>query len=88
MNPPCQEIEIIDILPPEVDIVTDAFGPGQDIAWIAGAVTTYLTADPTDPDEALYSPAGRSLQIILSRQAPFALGPGEEGRIIYRVSIR
>jgi uncharacterized repeat protein (TIGR01451 family) len=83
-----REIEIIDMLPPEVDIVTDVFGPGQDIAWVAGAVTTYLTADPTDPDEALYSAAARSLQVILSRQVPFTLGPGEEGRIIYRVSIR
>lgn len=83
-----QEIEIIDFLPPEVDIVIGAFGPGRDIAWIAGAVTTYLTADPTDPDEALYSSAVRSLQIVLSRQAPFVLGSGEEGRIIYRVSIR
>jgi uncharacterized repeat protein (TIGR01451 family) len=83
-----QEIEIIDFLPPEVDIVTDAFGPGQDVAWVDGAVTTYLTADPSDPDEALYSAAARSLQVILSRQAPFTLGPGDEGRIIYRVSIR
>jgi len=83
-----QEIEIIDILPPEVDIVIDAFGPGQDIAWIDGAVTTYLTADPADADEALYSAAGHSLQIIFSRQAPFVLGPDEEGRIIYRVRIQ
>lgn len=83
-----QEIEIFDILPPEVDIVIDAFGPGQDIAWVDGAVTTYLTADPADPDEALYSAAGHSLQVILSRQAPFALAPGEEGRIIYRVRIQ
>ena len=83
-----QEIEIIDNLPAEVDIVIDAFGPGQDVAWVDGAGTSYLTADPTDPDEALYSAAGRSLQIIFSRQGPFVLGPGEEGRIIYRVSIR
>ena len=83
-----QEIEIIDILPPEVDIVFDAFGPGQDVAWVDGAVTTYLTADPSDADEALYSAAARSLQVILSRQAPFTLAPDGEGRIIYRVSIR
>ncbi|HER43547.1 MAG TPA: DUF11 domain-containing protein, partial [Candidatus Eisenbacteria bacterium] len=83
-----QEIEIIDILPDEVDIVTDAFGPGGDIAWISGAATAYLTADPADPDEALYDPASRSLRIVLSRRAPFALGPGEEGRIVFRVRIR
>ena len=83
-----QEIEILDNLPAEVDILTSAFGPGLDIAWIDGAVTTYLTADPTDADEALYSAAGRTLQVILSRQVPFVLGSGEEGRIIYRVTIQ
>jgi len=83
-----REIEISDVLPAEVDIVTDAFGPGRDIKWTAGAVTTYLTADPTDPDEALYTAATRSLTVVLSRRAPFTLGPGEEGRIIYRARIR
>lgn len=83
-----QEIEITENLPPEVDIVLDAFGPGQDVAWVDGAVTTYLTADPGDADEALYDAAGRTLRVILSRQAPFLLAPGEEGRIVYRVRIR
>ena len=83
-----QEIEIIDPTPAEVDIVLDAFGPGQDIAWVNGAVTTYLTAEPADADEAMYIAATRTLHVLLSRQAPFALGPGEEGRIIYMVRIR
>ena len=83
-----QEIEIVDALPAEVEIVLDAFGPGRDIAWVDGAGTTYLTADPADSDEALYSAAGHSLQLILSRQAPYVLGPAEEGRIIYQVRIQ
>ncbi len=83
-----QEIEIIDPTPAEVDIVLDAFGPGQDIAWVNGAVTTYLTAEPADADEAMYIAATRTLHVLLSRQAPFALAPGEEGRIIYMVRIR
>jgi uncharacterized repeat protein (TIGR01451 family) len=83
-----QEIEIIDPTPAEVDLEPDAFGPGQDIAWVNGAVTTYLTADPADADEAMYDSGSRTLHVLLSRQAPFVLAPGEEGRIIYMVRIR
>lgn len=83
-----REIEIIDPSPAEVDIELGSFGPGQDVAWVNGAVTTYLTADPADADEAMYISATRTLHVLLSRQAPFALAPGEEGRIIYRVRIQ
>jgi uncharacterized repeat protein (TIGR01451 family) len=83
-----QEIEIIDYVSEDLDIVADAFGPGQDIAWVDGGVTSYLTFDPSDPDEAMFLSADRSLHVLLSRQSPFVLGSGEEGRIIYRVRIR
>jgi uncharacterized repeat protein (TIGR01451 family) len=83
-----QEIELIDNIPIEVDIVADAFGPGQDVAWFNGAVTIYLTADPADADEAMYIAATRTLHVLLSRQAPFELAPGEEGRIVYMVRIQ
>ena len=83
-----REIEIIDPTPAEVDIELNAFGPGQDVAWVNGAGTTYLTADPADADEAMYIAATRTLHVLLSRQAPFELAPGEEGRIIYMVRIR
>ncbi len=83
-----QEIEVIDPVSDAVDIVTDAFGPGQDIAWVRNGSTVYLTADPTDPDEALYETAERHIRFILSRQVPFILESGEEGRLIYMVRIK
>lgn len=83
-----QEIEIIDPVSSAVDIVTDAFGPGNDIAWIQGAVTVYLTADPADADEAMFEMPERRLRVDLSRQAPFALESGAEGRLVYMVRIK
>jgi hypothetical protein len=82
-----QEIEVIDPVSATVDLVTDAFGPGQDITWMKDGAPIYLTADPADADEALLMPDG-TLRIILSRQAPFVLGSGEQGSIIYRVRIQ
>jgi uncharacterized repeat protein (TIGR01451 family) len=83
-----QEIEIIDPIAEQVDFVTDAFGAGNDVAWVNGGATVYLTADPTDPDEALLEMPGRRLRIVLSRQNPFVLESGAEGSIIYKVRIR
>jgi uncharacterized repeat protein (TIGR01451 family) len=82
-----QEIEISDPVPAEVDLVTDAFGAGLDITWMRDGATVYLTADPADADEAMLMPGG-TLRIELSRRAPFVLGSGESGQIIYRVRIR
>ena len=82
------EIEIVDPIATELDLVTDAFGPGADIAWNTTAGTTYLTADPLDADEALFDTGTSTLRVILSRQAPFTLGAGESGSIEYRVRIR
>jgi uncharacterized repeat protein (TIGR01451 family) len=83
-----QEIEIFDPVSADVDLVTGAFGPGNDIAWTRSGTTVYLTADPADADEALYDAAAGTLRVILSRQAPFILGSGEEGSIEYVVRIR
>lgn len=83
-----QEIEIIDPLSDAVDFVTDAFGPGQDVAWVRNGSTVYLTADPTDPDEAMLEVPERRLRVVLSRQNPYILESGTEGRIIYSVRIR
>ncbi len=83
-----REIEIYDPISPLVDLVTDAYGPGNDIAWTTGGTTVYLTTDPADADEALFDLAARTLRIIFSRQAPFALGSGETGTIEYQVRIR
>ncbi len=82
-----REIEIIDPVPAEVDLVLDAFGPGNDIEWMRGGVGAYLTADPLDPDEAMLDPSG-FLHIVLSRQAPFTLESGGQGSITYRVRVR
>jgi uncharacterized repeat protein (TIGR01451 family) len=82
------EIEIIDPVSESVELVTGAFGAGQDIEWIRDSTTVYLTADPTDPDEALFYVSERRLRIILSRQDPYILESGREGKIIYRVRIR
>ena len=83
-----REIEITDPVSEAVELVTDGFGPGQDIAWISGSGTVYLTADPADADEAMYDSSEKLLRIVLSRQSPFTLESGEKGRIIYMVRIR
>ncbi|HSG27761.1 MAG TPA: hypothetical protein VLA34_04715, partial [Candidatus Krumholzibacterium sp.] len=75
-------------LSPAVELVTDAFGPGNDIEWVRGGVSFYLTADPLDADEGMFDTASGTLRVILSRQAPFSLAPGEEGRIVYMVRVR
>ena len=83
-----REIEIVDPVSESVELVTDAFGPGLDIAWTRGAATVYFTADPLDVDEGMYDLSEKRLQIILSRQSPFTLESGEEGKIEYRVRIK
>jgi uncharacterized repeat protein (TIGR01451 family) len=82
-----REIEIIDPISAEVDLVLGAFGPGLDITWVRGGVPVYLTADPSDADEAMLMPDG-TLHVLLSRRAPFVLGSGKAGEIVYRVRIR
>ncbi|HER44069.1 MAG TPA: DUF11 domain-containing protein, partial [Candidatus Eisenbacteria bacterium] len=82
------EIEIVDPVPPEMELVLGAYGAGSDISWTTGAGTVYLTADPADADEALFDPGTGILQVILSRQAPYTLSAGESGVIEFQVRIR
>ncbi len=82
------EIKIIDPVSPAVDLVIGTFGPGDDIEWIRGGASVYLTADPLDADEAMFDPSTGTLRVELSRQAPFSLVPGAEGRIVYRVRVK
>jgi uncharacterized repeat protein (TIGR01451 family) len=82
------EIEIVDPVPPEMELVLDAYGAGSDISWTTGAGTVYLTADPADADEALFDSGTGVLQVILSRQAPYMLSAGESGVIEFQVRIR
>ena len=91
LNPgvePVQAIEIIDPIFPAVDLVLGAFGPGRDVEWMRDGVAVYLTADPSDPDEAMLETAAARLRVELSRRAPFLLGAGASGSITYRVRIR
>jgi len=83
-----REIEIIDPLPAAVEIVRDAFGPGNDIEWIRDGVAVYLTADPGDPDEAMYESADERLRVVLSRRTPYLLESGASGAVTYRVRVR
>jgi uncharacterized repeat protein (TIGR01451 family) len=82
------EIEIVDPVPPEMELVLDAYGAGSDISWTTGAGTVYLTADPADADEALFDSGSGVLQVILSRQAPYMLSAGESGVIEFQVRVR
>lgn len=83
-----QEIEIIDPLSSSVDLVTGAFGPGRDIEWLKDGAPVYLTADPSDADEAMFETADGTLHVILSRLSPYTLESGATGRVTYRVRIR
>jgi uncharacterized repeat protein (TIGR01451 family) len=90
-NPGAQdvvEIEIVDPVPLEVELVLGAYGAGNDIAWTRGGTTVYLTADPSDADEALFDSGTGVLQLIFSRQAPYTLTAGETGSLEYQVRIR
>ncbi len=85
---PVREIVIIDPVSDAVEIVTDAFGPGRDIEWTRDGVAVYLTADPSDSDEAMYLSASRQLKVLLSRQSEYILQSGAVGRIVYRVRVK
>jgi uncharacterized repeat protein (TIGR01451 family) len=82
------EIELVDPLPLELELVLDAYGAGSDIAWTRGGTTVFLTADPSDADEALFDSGTGVLQVIFSRQAPYTLSSGETGFIQYMVRVR
>ncbi|UCG51978.1 MAG: hypothetical protein JSW58_00025 [Candidatus Latescibacterota bacterium] len=84
-----QNILIVDPVSSYVDPLTDAFGPGQDVEWQKeGAPVAYLTLDPTDPDECEYSANERMIRLILSKNTPYYLLPGETGTMTYRVIVK
>lgn len=74
---------------PFVDPVPDAFRPGLDLEWQPnGSPAVYLTFDDGDGDECDYVRAQRLLRLVLSRNSPFYLAPGETGIFSYRVQVR
>ena len=58
--------------------------------WTArhAAPPVYLTFSPADADECEYSNPERLLRLIFSKNGPFYVGPGETGRLTYRVRVR
>jgi len=84
-----QNLVVIDPVSPWVDLEPGAFGPGQDVQWTpAAGMTVYLTYDPVDADECVYSDPERLVRWILSRSQPYYVAPGESGTITYRARVR
>ena len=82
-------VVLIDPVSPWVDVEPDAFGTGNDVQWEppAGA-TQFFSFDPSDPDEGEFTAVDRTLRVLLSKNAPFRLAPGEAGVVTYRVRVR
>lgn len=84
-----QSIVLYDPLSPFVEPFPDGFGPGLDLEWRpAGSAPVYLTFDAADGDECDYNPSERLLRLVLSRNLPFYLAPGESGSFTYLVRVR
>lgn len=84
-----RNLVVLDPISPWVDLEADAFGPGLDLEWSNGAAPpVFLTFSPADADECEYSAAERLLRLIFSKNGPFYVGPGEAGRLTYRVRVR
>jgi uncharacterized repeat protein (TIGR01451 family) len=84
-----QNLVLLDPVSRFVDVVPDAFGPGQDVEWQAGAgPPVYLTFDDADGDECDFSTAEHLLRLVLSRNSPFYVAPGESGTFSYQVQVR
>lgn len=87
-----QNVVLFDPISQYVDPLPDGFGPGLDVEWRPSgsppAPPAYLTFDLADGDECEYSPSERLLRIVLSRNTPFFLAPGESGAFVYRVRVR
>ncbi len=82
------DIEVVDAISPLVELILDAYGPGNDIEWTIGGAPVYLTADPGDADEGLYDAGSGTLRVIFSRQAPVTLEAGESGSVVYQARVR
>jgi uncharacterized repeat protein (TIGR01451 family) len=83
-----QNIVILDPVSPYVDPAADAFGPGMDVEWRKGGMATVYLTFAGDGDECEYTGHDRLLRLILSRNAPYALAPGESGEVAYRVIVK
>ncbi len=83
-----QNIVILDPVSVFVDPEVDAFGPGRDVAWRKGGATVYLTLDSGDGDECSFTGNERLLRLVLSRNSPFVLAPGERGEVVYRAIVK
>jgi uncharacterized repeat protein (TIGR01451 family) len=82
-------IMLYDPISPFVDPIPDAFGPGLDLEWRpSGSPVVYLTFNDGDGDECDYVLSERLLKLMLSRNSPFYLAPGEAGSFSYRVQVR
>jgi uncharacterized repeat protein (TIGR01451 family) len=84
-----QNILIVDPISSYVDPVADGFGPGMDVEWrLQGAPVQYLTLDPGDADECEYRVSDRLIRLILSKNSPFYLQPGETGTMTYKAVVK
>jgi uncharacterized repeat protein (TIGR01451 family) len=84
-----QNLTLLDPVSGFVDPVADAFGPGQDIEWRPlGGPPVYLTLDDTDGDECDWSASERIIRLVLSRNSPFYVAPGESSTFTYVVRVR
>jgi uncharacterized repeat protein (TIGR01451 family) len=84
-----QNIVLLDPVSNFVEPVVDAFGPGQDLEWRPqGGPPVYLTLDDADGDECDWSSAERLIRLILSRNSPFFVAPGESSTFSYMVRVR
>jgi uncharacterized repeat protein (TIGR01451 family) len=84
-----KNIQIVDPVSSFVDPVPDAFGPGMDVEWRPdGASVQYLTLDPGDADECEYRVSDRMIRLVLSKNSPFYLRPGETGTMTYKAVVK
>jgi uncharacterized repeat protein (TIGR01451 family) len=84
-----QNLVLLDPVSRFVDPVPDAFGPGLDVEWQpTSGPPVYLTFDDSDGDECDFSTSERLIRLVLSRNTPFLVAPGETGTFTYQVRVR
>jgi uncharacterized repeat protein (TIGR01451 family) len=83
-----QNIILLDPISPHVDPLSDAFGPGQDVELVLPGSSVFLSFNPADADECEFSASERLLRVILSKNSPYFLRPGDSGSLVYKVTIR
>jgi hypothetical protein len=84
-----QNVILLDPVSGFVDPVVDAFGPGQGVEWRPlGGPPVYFKMDDTDGDECDWSAPERLIRLVLSRNSPFCVAPGQSGSFSYMVRVR